>query len=219
MQQPASGFAKTLLERQRYPDLREYEGGPPKRPYDVTAHTLPLLLGVEVVAVAAPFAADLEPVEAPRRPARAASRATGPACALGHASGDLVALGRLLDAGRRRCAGRSSRSSTRARSFAAGTLLVPASARRLRRAARERARDSRRARCAPSRARSRLRRPRVGLYRSWVPSMDEGWTRFVFEKEMGVAYQELHDREVRAGRLRGALRRDRASRPGARRRC
>jgi hypothetical protein len=32
--------------------------------------------------------------------------------------------------------------------------------------------------------------------------MDEGWTRFVFEKEMGVAYQELHDREVRAGRLR-----------------
>jgi hypothetical protein len=41
----------------------------------------------------------------------------------------------------------------------------------------------------------------VGLYRSWVPSIDEGWTRFVFEKEMGVRYQELHDREVRAGRL------------------
>jgi hypothetical protein len=31
--------------------------------------------------------------------------------------------------------------------------------------------------------------------------MDEGWTRFVFEKEMGVAFQSLADRDVRAGGL------------------
>jgi hypothetical protein len=35
-----------------------------------------------------------------------------------------------------------------------------------------------------------------------VPSIDEGWTRFVLEKQLGLPYQELHDREVRAGRLR-----------------
>jgi hypothetical protein len=54
MQQPYSGWAKALLERQQYPNDLLYPGGPPKRPYDVTAHTLPLLMGVQVEAVNQP---------------------------------------------------------------------------------------------------------------------------------------------------------------------
>lgn len=51
MNQPYASFANTMLEVQHYPDLREYPGGPPQRPYDVTAHTLPYLMDIEALAV------------------------------------------------------------------------------------------------------------------------------------------------------------------------
>jgi hypothetical protein len=54
MQQPYGGWAKALLERQRYPEDRLYPGGPPKRPYDTTAETLPLLFGIDVKAADKP---------------------------------------------------------------------------------------------------------------------------------------------------------------------
>src|SRR2546423_30378 len=54
MSQPSAGFAKALLEVQRYPDLRD-SSGRPIPPYEVTAHTLSLLIGLEPVFVYKPF--------------------------------------------------------------------------------------------------------------------------------------------------------------------
>jgi hypothetical protein len=54
MDQPYGGFAKALLEVQHYPNLRDADGHPIE-PYDVTAHTLPLLMGFTVRPVKAPF--------------------------------------------------------------------------------------------------------------------------------------------------------------------
>jgi hypothetical protein len=42
---------------------------------------------------------------------------------------------------------------------------------------------------------------RVGLYQSWTASMDEGWTRWVFDT-FGVSYRTLHDANIREGNLR-----------------
>ena len=61
--QPAGRFAKTVLERQDYPKIFMYEGGPLDPPYDVTAHTLPLLMNVDVDFVYEPFSANLTKVD------------------------------------------------------------------------------------------------------------------------------------------------------------
>jgi hypothetical protein len=42
---------------------------------------------------------------------------------------------------------------------------------------------------------------RLALYKSWTGSMDEGWTRYVFDT-FNVPFQTLLDRDVRAGNLR-----------------
>jgi hypothetical protein len=44
-------LARELLDPQQYPDLREYDGGPPEQPYDAAGWTLPMTMGVRVVAV------------------------------------------------------------------------------------------------------------------------------------------------------------------------
>jgi len=51
MRQPYAAFAQVLLAPQAYPGVPDGSRGPAREPYDVTAHNLPLLLGVEAEAV------------------------------------------------------------------------------------------------------------------------------------------------------------------------
>jgi hypothetical protein len=46
----------------------------------------------------------------------------------------------------------------------------------------------------------KLRAPRIALYKSWVESMDEGWTRWLFE-QYEFPFTNIYDADVRAGDL------------------
>ncbi len=57
--QEFAAFAREVLDVQKYPDLRQYPGGPPLRPYDAAGWTLPLQMGVEIAYVSKPLADDV----------------------------------------------------------------------------------------------------------------------------------------------------------------
>ena len=204
MQQPTSGIAKSLTERQKYPDLRQYPGGPPQRPYDVTAHTLPLLLNVDATAVKDSFNADLEKVsEAPI--AKGGIAGQGSHFAFGHRNSDLMAAYRLMKSGVA-VSWATEPFTSAGKSYPAGTLLIAV-------AARVKALPvfetlgvkAEGVRFKPAPKMLALKTPRVGLYQSYVASMDEGWTRFVFDQSLNLDYKTLHDKDIRAGNLRAAF--------------
>lgn len=114
--QPYGSFAKALTENQRYPDLRDVSGHPIP-PYDVTAHTLSLLMGVETRFIYAPFSYRLP-----------------------------------KDGGMNSCSG-------------FGVV-----------------------------------EEKLGIYKSHVPTLDEGWTRWALDREH-YKYSSLADEEVRLGGL------------------
>ncbi len=207
MAQPYGAFAKTVLETARYPDVRDYPGGPPKHPYDVTAHSLPLLMGVEVAEIRRPFEADLEPLTRPSMPPVAGtprSEAHAAAYVLGPESNAAArAVNRLLAEGvdvRRAGEGFSANGSA----YAPGAFVVDAAAPAalLAKMAERDLLSFAPAGCVPDVALTRLRPPRVGLYSSYVPNSEEGWTRLVFE-EYGFDFRTLTDEDVRAGGLEG----------------
>ena len=53
--QEFAASAREVLDVQKYPDLREFPGGPPDQPYDAAGWTLPLSMGVTMTRAATPL--------------------------------------------------------------------------------------------------------------------------------------------------------------------
>ena len=199
LDQPNRSFAKTVLEVQHYPDLREYPGGPPQRPYDVTAQTLPLLFGVTATAIDHPFTVGTKPVDRAAVPIGNIERG---ASANGYLIDDstnssLYALFDLLKAGVHvdRLVGSAPPD---------GTIYIPEQSglqAKLAEAAKRFSIAIHPASQPVSGKELAVGLPRIGLYQSWVPSMDEGWTRFLFDQN-GIPYRRVVDEDIRKGSLR-----------------
>lgn len=192
--QPSSAFAKTLTEIQHYPDTRQYPGGPPQRPYDVTAYTMPLMMGVSTVRVQQPFPADLELVKDPIvAPAGSVSARAKKAYSFAHDNAGILATTRLTKAGlkviwtpKEIVVPVQGQEKTVHDAVAAAAKALPIKVQAIN--------D-----IVP--AGLTVKAPRVGIYKSYVASMDEGWTRWIFE-QWGIDYTSLENKDVKGGNLR-----------------
>ena len=204
MAQPYGSFAKTMLEKQDYPDIREYPGGPPQRPYDVVAHTLPIQMGVKVVEARQPFEASLTK-SAVVKPSPGRVEA-GPAKAylLSHdTNASFKALNRLMKE-QVEVFWAAKPLTFAGKTYDPGTMIIPAApgvAAKLQAIARETSVSF-----APSSEREtasdyKISAPRIAMYKSYVASMDEGWTRFILE-QYEFAFTSIVDKDIRGGDLR-----------------
>ena len=207
--QPFRPHLKDMMERQVYPN-RLRSDGTAEPPYDVAGWTLPLLMGV----ASAPLSEPLDPswpltkltkFEAPQ--GRVEGLETAKVVLIPAREVEAVAaLAALNQAGvevRRRVVASADRPEA---SVGSWVVRAVSSAREvLEPLARERglrvvgvAGDQ--ADSLFERDTQPLRLGRIGLYKPWKPSMDEGWTRLVLETH-GVSYTTLHDADIKGGNL------------------
>lgn len=207
MAQPFRAYAKTLLETQRYPVRRVAAGAPVDRPYDVAGWTLPLQMNVKVDRIEQTF----EPPPSTRldrasiAPARVWGDTRQPSFYVidGRGNGASLAINRLQKAGAR-LSWLTSAMEIQGYTYAAGALVV-AEGKGVRAAVDGVARDLGLRVTASSARPPRDARPlgvaRIALYKPWVESIDEGWTRWLLE-QYEFPFENISDADVKRGGLR-----------------
>ena len=223
-----------MLDVQKYPDMRQYPGGPPERPYDAAGWTLPLQMGVRVVAATTPLTDDvrtslklLGPAPDPKRkPTPYNSRETRDAAPFDSVPGigfdsnpNAAAIvpppGRVTGSGPALLVDPAQNNAFRAinRAWKEATganvqLSAPtgggtgAGARYIISGLSESAQAELISTLAlvaerTTSAGTPIARPRIGLFRPWGSSMDEGWARWALE-QYGFEIVTLRPADFRA---------------------
>jgi hypothetical protein len=199
MTQVFSRYAKDLLEKQIYPEVRRGPNDAIEPPYDVTAWSLGMLMGVDVQFAKAPIPSAVKLAKLNGRP-RIESRIAGNGArfVFDYVGADTaIAINRLLKDGARVVLERPSqvavtgiardRVEALAREFGLNVAATqPASA----------------GPDLPDGSSITLRTPRIGLYSPWTGgNMDEGWTRWVLE-QYEFAPTTIHNADIRRGGLK-----------------
>jgi hypothetical protein len=203
--QPYRAFAREVLQPQRYPEVKVSPDGPVLLPYDVNNWSLPALFGVETVPLDTPLAMDMEPVETVPFPEGGIDGQGAVALLAPAGNAPSVAVNGLLEGGAQVHLARTGFQAG-GKSWPAGTALIRGDVApdELARIAGEAHVRLQRVPAFPQVETLHLRKPRVGLYQGFRPSMDEGWTRLVLDRH-GFDYVSLDPEAVKKGDLRDSL--------------
>jgi hypothetical protein len=202
MSQVFARYAKDMLEKQTYPEVRRGPNAPPEPPYDVTAWSLGMLLGVDTVFVKNALPSiKLTKLEA-AAPLLTGGGVTGSGTrfAFDYKGPDsAIAINRLLKDGAR--VAFEGPSHVVVSGVARGRVEQVAKAFALSVKAEEPRTRNPELR-TPNPEPVAFHAPRVAMYQPWTGGdMDEGWTRWVLE-QYDFNLTSIHNADIRAGKLR-----------------
>jgi len=209
--QEFAAFAREVLDVQKYPDLRQYPGGPPLRPYDAAGWTLPLQMGVKCIAASTPLTDEMrakmkllgtkpDPKLKPTPYNMAAINDPAPFDSVpgigfnanSAAAAILPPAGRITGSGPALAIDPAQNNAYRAinRAWKQGAsvqFISGAQSRYLITGLAEPAQTELVNSLALMAERTAvsgtpLKKPRIGLFQPWSGSMDEGWTRWTIEQ-------------------------------------
>jgi hypothetical protein len=192
MDQVFARYAKDMLEKQTYPEVRRAPNAPPEPPYDVTAWSLGMLLGVDVDFSREPPPASVKLTRIDALPPTP-GEVTGSGSRYGfdYAGADTaIAINRLLKDGAHVAFDAPSH-----------VVVSGVSRAKLEPLARELGLHASEVKSKSLEVKS-LRAPRIAMYQPWTGgNMDEGWTRWVLEHyEFNLT--SIHNDDIRKGDLR-----------------
>lgn len=209
MAQPFRAYVKTLLEKQEYPVRRLGPNQSPERPYDVAGWTLPWQMGVKLDRIEQTF--EPPPTAKLEQSAITPERVWGnqrPSYYVidGRGNGASIAINRLL-AANATVSWTTTPMELEGFTYGPGAIVVSESE-PVRRVVERLAIDlGLRATGERGWLPDRLvpvSRPQVGLYKSWVENIDEGWTRWLLER-YEFPYENLSDQDLRRGSLKSRV--------------
>jgi len=199
--QPYARFLSELLGTQRYPKVKLTAGSGIIPPYDVTAWSLPLMMGVDVgkVILSDERQTLLKPLSENDGPEGSVTTTEASLFAVPHECNNATRL--INDVLKHKGAISATRTGFTAegKSFPAGTLLVeplsdmPALAQKYKLQITGLSTH-------PAVLSDKLQEVRLGLYKPWVASIDEGWTRWLLE-QYNFPFKNIDTKYLKTGKL------------------
>ncbi len=198
--QPFKPYLSDLMEKQHYPDLYLYPGGPPIAPYDLTGWTLPMSMGVKVDRITNSFTTKIKRINSEiAMPAGTVAGSSGFGYALDNRENlSATAINRLLKAGDKVSIAQASFAEGKS-NYHAGTFIIEkgnGTQDRVNSISKELGISFNGLAAKPSGSVKPMKKIKVGLYKSWDANIDEGWTRWVLE-QFEFDIDTLHNEEIK----------------------
>jgi len=187
-------FLTDLLEKQEYPDQFLYPGGPPQPPYDLAGWTLPMQMGVTVDKIDKEFKVSDQLLTNRLTPETGSVSGTSNFIFSNKDNISALAVNRLQKQGY------TIKQLIRDHNnYKAGAFVVSGN-KKLKNSVTELSKTlglnfNEASGIKDSNAKT-LNKIKVGIYKSWVANMDEGWTRWMLE-QFEFDLDTLHNKDIK----------------------